>query len=74
MADNADRADAQNEIYMDALLHNLKARPVRECLELCADCDEPIPAARREALKGQGCTLCIGCQVINDQRKVALYG
>lgn len=29
---------------------------------LCAVCGEPIPAARRQALEGQGCDTCIDCQ------------
>ena len=36
-----------------------KARPVGESLTHCAECDEPIPEARRQALPGV--KLCIDC-------------
>ncbi len=37
-----------------------KKRPVGESLTHCADCDEPIPEARRVAIPGV--KLCIECQ------------
>ena len=36
-----------------------KARPVGESLTHCAECEEPIPEARRQALPGV--KLCIDC-------------
>lgn len=49
-------------------LARLKARrgPVGESLTHCAECDEPIPEARRQALPGV--KLCIGCQNARDAR------
>lgn len=74
MADLADRADEQHELSMETFQRSLLSRAEAECLETCEDCGEEIPQARREALKGQGCTLCIGCQEINDHRRAVLYG
>lgn len=37
----------------------------RESRETCADCDEPIPQARRDAIPGV--QLCIECQQANDK-------
>ncbi|SDJ73169.1 DksA/TraR family C4-type zinc finger protein [Aliiruegeria lutimaris] len=41
-----------------------RARPVGESLTHCAECDEPIPEARRAALPGV--KLCIDCQQERD--------
>jgi phage/conjugal plasmid C-4 type zinc finger TraR family protein len=40
--------------------------------ETCAECDEPIPAARRAALPGV--KLCIDCQRARDARPVSRGG
>ncbi|MES1924250.1 DksA/TraR family C4-type zinc finger protein [Salinisphaera sp. T31B1] len=39
---------------------------VGESLTHCAECDEPIPEARREAI--QGVRLCVNCQAEADKR------
>ena len=39
-------------------------RPTGESLTHCADCEEPIPEARRAALPGV--KLCIDCQIERD--------
>lgn len=59
------RDDAQvarmraQERLSDALAERLKGRQPHEDAELCAVCEEPIPAARREALPGvQTCVYC----------------
>lgn len=46
--------------------------PVGESLTHCAECDEPIPEARRRALPGV--KLCIDCQNERDSRPVARGG
>ncbi|MFP4044604.1 MAG: DksA/TraR family C4-type zinc finger protein [Rhodosalinus sp.] len=55
-------------------LARLKARrgPEGESLTHCADCEEPIPAARRRAIPGV--KLCIDCQQERDTRPVARGG
>lgn len=47
-------------------LARLRARPAPrgESLSRCAECDEPIPEARRQALPGV--KLCIDCQAGRD--------
>ena len=35
----------------------------------CADCDEPIPVARRQAVPG--CTRCVDCQGLTEFRGLA---
>jgi phage/conjugal plasmid C-4 type zinc finger TraR family protein len=49
-------------------LARLKARrgPVGESLALCAECEEPIPEARRAALPGV--KLCLDCASERDGR------
>lgn len=49
-------------------LARLKARrgPVGDSFTHCADCDEPIPEARRAALPGV--KICIDCQQERDRR------
>tara|TARA_B110000977_G_scaffold122332_1_gene157179 strand:+ start:266 stop:535 length:270 start_codon:yes stop_codon:yes gene_type:complete len=51
----------QIEASINDELARLKARraPVGESATLCAECEEPIPQARREALPGV--KLCIEC-------------
>ena len=49
-----------------------KARPAGESFGFCAECDEPIPEARRKALPGV--KLCIDCQEERDGRFQARPG
>ena len=55
-------------------LKRLKARraPSGESLTHCAECEEPIPEARRLAIPGV--KLCIDCQRDRDARPVARGG
>ena len=55
-------------------LERMKTRraPVGESATLCAECDEPIPEARRAAIPGV--KLCIECQRARDARPVARGG
>lgn len=56
----------QIEASINDELARLKARrtPVGESAKLCAECEEPIPQARREALPGV--KLCIDCVQARD--------
>ena len=47
--------------------------PAGESLELCEDCDEPIPEARRRAVPGV--RLCVRCQRERDEEdeQASLY-
>ena len=55
-------------------LDRLKARktPVGESRTHCAECDEPIPEARREAIPGV--KLCIDCMAERDGAQAARGG
>ena len=55
-------------------LTRLKARrgPVGESLTHCAECEEPIPEARRSAIPGV--KLCLDCQQDRDARPMARGG
>ncbi len=46
----------------------LRTRRRGESLSECAECDEPIPEARRQAVPGV--TLCVACQAQADRRFV----
>lgn len=55
-------------------LSRLKARrgPIGESLTHCAECEEPIPEARRRAVPGV--KLCIECQMDRDGKPVSRGG
>lgn len=42
-------------------------RALRESAEFCAECDEPIPEARRAAIPGV--QLCVACQSGHDRAR-----
>lgn len=58
----------QIEASIEDELARMKARrnPVGESLTHCADCDEEIPEARRQAIPGV--KLCIDCQQDRDRQ------
>ncbi|MDR5652297.1 DksA/TraR family C4-type zinc finger protein [Ruixingdingia sedimenti] len=49
-----------------------RPRPRGESFTHCAECDEPIPEARRQAVPGV--KLCIDCQQTRDARPVLRGG
>ena len=59
----------QIEASIQDELARLKARrgPVGDSLTHCADCEEPIPEARRQAIPGV--KLCIDCQTERQSRQ-----
>lgn len=64
-ADPLDKAQDEAQRLIDCALSN---RPIYsgESSIYCNACCEPIPQARREAVKG--CNLCIDCKVIEDKK------
>ena len=64
----------QIEASISDELKRMQARraPVGESLTHCAECDEPIPERRREALPGV--KLCVACQADRDGRQVRSGG
>ena len=64
-----DQIDATIE---DAVNRARSRLPRGESLENCAECDAPIPAARREAIPGV--RLCVTCQAEHDKKAVHFSG
>ena len=64
----------QIEASIEDELKRLQARkaPQGESFTHCAECDEPIPEARRQAIPGV--KLCIDCQSERDGRPVLRAG
>lgn len=63
--------DVAQELAMDHvnnLVHEARQYFSGEFATECEDCGNPIPAARLEALKKNGCTRCVGCQSTYDRQ------
>ena len=60
--------DQIDDTVKDAVLRARQRTPSGQSARECDDCGEPIPAKRREALKGV--RTCIGCQAERDKRIV----
>jgi len=56
----------------DAVSHARQRLPNGESLQNCANCDKPIPPARREAILGV--RLCVSCQESDDKDAVIRSG
>lgn len=56
----------------EAIARARRRAPVGESLSHCAECDEPIPAARRAAIPGV--KLCIDCQQGRDRARKPAAG
>jgi phage/conjugal plasmid C-4 type zinc finger TraR family protein len=67
MADVADIANDQAQYLLDASLRLHASKPSRVSAEFCEDCGEPIPAPRRNAVRG--CDTCIDCQSLRERRR-----
>lgn len=65
-----DQIDASIEDELKRL--QTRRRPEGESLDECAECGEPIPEARRQAIPGV--KLCIDCQGARDVRPVVRGG
>ncbi len=64
----------QIEASIEDELNRMKSRrlPVGESSTHCAECEEPIPEARRRAIPGV--KLCIDCQAERDARPILRGG
>ncbi len=64
----------QIEASIEDELNRMKSRrlPIRESSTHCAECEEPIPEARRRAIPGV--KLCIHCQAERDARPILRGG
>ncbi|KXU39399.1 hypothetical protein AXE65_08695 [Ventosimonas gracilis] len=66
-------AEQIEDSILDAVARARSSLPRGESLHHCAECDAPIPEARRSALPGV--RLCIACQSEQDktQQSISLY-
>ena len=56
----------------DAIARARSQLPRGESLSHCAECDAPIPEARRQAVPGV--RLCVNCQAAHDREQAAFSG
>ena len=56
----------------DSIARARSQLPRGESLSHCAECDAPIPEARRQAVPGV--RLCVNCQAAHDQEQAAFSG
>ena len=66
-----DQIDASIEDELKRM-QALRRTPTGDSLARCAECDEPIPAARRRAIPGV--KLCLDCQGERDARPTTRGG
>lgn len=70
MADVIDMANERAQLELDAAIAALTGGiSTAESALYCEECDEQIPEKRRELIRG--CTHCVQCQGINEQRQKA---
>ena len=69
--DGAEQEQVESTLE-DALQRVRSQLPSGESLTHCEECDEPIPQARREAVKGV--RLCITCQSELDKQRTTFSG
>lgn len=68
--DELDRLADISEQQMNARIH--AARIAGTGPHYCIDCDDPIPQARREAMRG--CERCADCQTIHEHLNLSRTG
>lgn len=66
MQDSIDQANELAQREIDSILARRKTNTICESAIHCKGCEEAIPQARREAVKG--CRYCVECQQIEDLR------
>lgn len=64
-----DNADIANDLVQERMDRALAARqPAKGAsVEVCEDCGDLIPLARRQALIGTGCQRCVECQQLHER-------
>ena len=60
-----DQIDISTQEAIARMRHRLAQRAPSESADVCRECDEPIPEARRQAIPGV--SLCIECQTGRDK-------
>lgn len=66
MADLIDQANEHADYLLQVALANRPAASAVS-LQLCEDCGEEIPAARRARV--QSCVTCVDCQELRERRR-----
>jgi len=64
MADSMDQVQMRVEEERQRHVNNARNKTILVSRVLCADCDAPIPPARRRAIPGVQC--CVTCQDITE--------
>lgn len=64
MADSIDLAQQREQEDRERHINNARAKAPGVSRVLCAECDAPIPPARRRAIPGVQC--CVTCQEIAE--------
>jgi len=64
--DLTDRATGLEDADRIGGVQSVRARLQGQGAEFCADCDEPIPDARRKAYPSAVC--CVDCQSLRERR------
>jgi len=67
VSDIVDRANDEAEFFRERAVAGQVARSPRSTSTHCADCGDPIPEARREAVPGA--ERCIDCQEMAERIK-----
>ena len=76
MTDDVDRASAreaellEEALYQQARRAGTAGKTFADSATRCAECDAPIPKARRFAVPG--CQLCVACQSVAEKHRGAL--
>lgn len=66
MADSMDLVQQREAETLERQIKQAVNRPVRASALLCGECGEPIPEARRVALKGT--STCVTCQEVSEMK------
>lgn len=69
--DGAEQEQIESTVQ-DAIQRARSQLPSGESLHHCAECDEPIPEARRQAIAGV--RLCVACQSEHDKQHSSYSG
>ena len=67
MPDWLDKAKALEQKEREAILAKHPRKTIACSLTHCEDCNDPIPEARRQNVVG--CTRCIDCQTLYEQKQ-----
>lgn len=67
MTDIIDIANDQAEYFLQVALDRRQRPTSAVSVQVCEDCDEPIPLLRQQTI--QGCATCVSCQGLRERRR-----